>query len=457
MTISLRSLLLVGLGMTMGAANANRAFSSEERQRVVNFWKEPGRYAISAPKNHMATGLWQVRATPEGSLWLRQYSQARGLGKTAPTAIPAVQNADQKAWETWLNARIALDRANAALEARKRNVDQLGVTMPQLVDAPDPGPAPDNLVRLVAPLPVFAEAVTPMLHTVVFEDGTTHAWQDHPDMRPRFEYYRFRQGVMDGGNSMKRMPESDLVALLTKAGLDSKVRNVFGVVSLLEGGFDSINTYDTGFVSVGFIQFAALSEGGGSLARVLRRQKQDDPESFQRDFARYGVNVTPDALLAVIDPATGAERIGPDANKAIIDDKRLIAVFQRAGRLSEANRIAQLRVARDEYYPDNESLLVTVDGRILAGKVGEIIRSEAGMATLMDRKVNTGKLGPIITVLERIARSNKLQSFGEFAKFEREIIQGVKWRKDYLADSTLSQPSQKPDNSSQGRPPFSAR
>lgn len=448
--------LSLGLALTSfgwAGTGANRLFGDQEIQRIQQFWTQPGRYQANFPLNIQKIGVWQVRLTPEGSTWLRRYSQSRGLGKTPPNLTPVASGATTN-WEAWINAKIAFDRANAALEARKKNVEQISVEAPKLVVAEDPGPAPENLVAQVGEPPLFAEAVAPKLHTITFDDGSKHSWTDNPDMRPRYEYYRFREGVMDGGTPMRQLPDSEFNALLRLAGIEGAVKKVFSAVSLLEGGFDSINTYDTGWVSVGFIQFACLTEGGGSLGRVLLRQKTDDPTSFERDFQRFGVNVTPTGLLSVLNLDTGEERTGNDAARQIITDKRLIAVFQRAGRLSTPNRVAQLKVAKDEYYPVSDSILVPVDGRALGGKVGQIIRSEAGLATLMDRKVNTGKLDPLLSVLQGIARKYKIERFDQFADVEREIVSAMRWRKNYLEDSSLSQPTQKPDTNSQGQPSF---
>jgi hypothetical protein len=186
----------------------------------------------------------------------------------------------------------------------------------------------------------------------------------------------------------------------------------------------------------------------------MLRQKQDDPASFDRDFKKYGLDVTADGLICALDIEGKMEKQGADAARQIILDKRLIAVFQRAGRMSTANRVAQLAVAKSEYFPINDSLLIPVDGRVLSGKVGEIFQSEAGLATLMDRKVNTGKLDPILTVLQKVAREFKLERFEQFANYERQIIGMMRWRKNYLEDLTLTQPAQKPDTNSQGQPSF---
>jgi len=275
---------------------------------------------------------------------------------------------------------------------------------------------------------------------VRFHDGWEVRFVDQPPMRPRFAFLRFSEGVMKVGRSVRTIPDAEMQDLFRRAGVEGRLLRVVQSVSLLEGGFDSVNTYDTGFVSVGVIQFAALSAGAGSLGRVLLQMQRDDPAAFDAEFRRFGVGVTPDGRLAAIDPATGVEHQGPEANLAIIRDKRLTAVFPRAGQLSLPFRVAQVRVAVSEYYPGDDVVTVFVDGRAMAARVGDIFRSEAGLATLMDRKVNTGRLDPLAEVLGRAVRDFGVRSLTALAEFERHLIGLMRYRKDYLADATLQVP-----------------
>jgi len=102
--------------------------------------------------------------------------------------------------------------------------------------------------------------------------------------------------------------------------------------------------------------------------------------------------------------------------------------------------MAQIRVAKAAYYPADDVLAIQIGGRTLSGPVSTFIKSEAGMATLMDRKVNTGSLEPLPTVLALIAGENRVEHFEDLAKYERDIVSAMKFRKDYLADATLTQP-----------------
>ncbi len=75
----------------------------------------------------------------------------------------------------------------------------------------------------------------------------------------------------------------------------------------MEGGFESVNTYDTGWVSIGFIQFITGERGTGSLMEVLACLKKDNPEEYDRYFRRFGIDFDDRGILVVVDPSTAAE------------------------------------------------------------------------------------------------------------------------------------------------------
>jgi hypothetical protein len=407
------------------------SFSDAERQRIVRYWNSPGRYEVSVAAEKTP---WQVRLTPEGSQWLWNYNKARGLGKGPPGSTPTPVGPDEAVWEKWIEARVAYDRWLAGNEAAEKN----GQTAPAAVH--DPGDAPEGLVKLAGEPPKFANAVQPRQHKIKFDDDTVITFVDNPNMRHRYAYYRFCEGVMSAGTAVKSMPQGTLDKLFDKAGVSESAQKVMKSVSLLEGGFDSVNTYDTGFVSVGFIQFACLKDGAGSLGSVLQAQKRHYPVAYDRDFRKFGLDVNDKGCLVAVDPVSGEQSVGAAAAQTIIKDKRLIAVFQKAGRESEAFKISQIKVAYEQYYPENDLVTVLVGYSPLTGRVGDIIKSESGMATLMDRKVNTGKVEPLVSVLAEIATANNIATFSDFATYERDIVAALKYRKDYLTFGDLTQP-----------------
>jgi hypothetical protein len=420
-------------------------FTSDERDAVLRYWSDPTRYVSTVPTDAMEKGLWQVRLTTEGSTWLWALNKGKkNLGPPLPDA-PAASD-EQKAADAWVTARIARDRWIAWQAAVRNNQRVLGKALPAVdkdtpaVEPPDPGPLPALLAGTVGNPPPFAAAVVPMQHEVRFDDGTLVYQDNIRTGSQRYAYYRYSQGVISFGTAVKTLPQDKLDHLFHLANISDAEARVMRSVSMLEGGFDSINTYDTGYVSVGFIQFACLKDGAGSLGAMLRDYKTTNPDQFQKDFRDFGIDVTPSGALGVLDLVTGAEVYGPDAAKKIIDDKRLIAVFQHAGQRSEPYVAAQIRAAKDLYYPGDDTFSITIDGQTYTGKVSDVIKSEAGLATLMDRKVNTGTIALLTQVATDIAAEVKPKSLAELAKYEWEIVQRMRYRRDYLADASLSQP-----------------
>jgi hypothetical protein len=378
--------------------------------------------------------LWVVRQSVEGSTWLWNLNRVRNL----PKGTAAAPNA----WDQWIDARMALDQWQMEGQAALANAKLFNLPAPIGTPSPaDPGLVPDDLVAAVGNPPRFFALAIPQRYCVRFDDTTMCTAQDQVAIRARSPYYRFAQGVRSVGVPLKTLPGPDLTEAMTMAGITASQARVMRAVSLLEGGFDALNTYDTGAISVGFIQFTAGTAGNGSLVSVLQRMKFEQPEAFESDFRVFGVDVSDSSTLQVVDPTTGAVLEGALAVQKVIEDKRLSAVFQRAGMISRAFRVCQLEVAKDRYLPANDPISVSVDGQIIAGTVSDCIRSEAGLATLMDRKVNVGNIDSLAAVLQSVADQAKPKSLADLIPYEREVIERMKYRKDYLADSTLSQPA----------------
>jgi hypothetical protein len=389
-----------------------------EKDQIIRYWNEPNRYVTAS------TSKPGVRLTVDGSKWLWEYNRRRGKGKTNPGLVPPPSSDQEAKWEKWIDARVAYDRWRA---------------QPLAVVVPDPGPAPADLVELAGNPPQFASLVTPNKHVVTI-DGKQFAYEDNLDMRPRFAYYRFTDGVRSFGTKLGTLPPEELNLILDTAGIDASAAKVFKAVSLLEGGFDSLNTYDTGFISVGFIQFAALAEGGHSLGQTLLQFKTDDPIGFGKDFRRFGIDVTPTGLIVALDTNNRDEHVGAGANQQVIKDKRLAAVFQRAGQFS-AYRVAQVKTAKRMYWAAKEKWSIKKpSGEVISGTLDEIISSEAAMAIFLDRKVNTGSLGFLNAVLQAIADDQQEYCVDVLKRFEGILVETLWYRYNPNVDTVLTKP-----------------
>lgn len=432
------------IGALVAASASSQAqlyFSQEERSSVIEFWSNPERYSTSPLADSASKGSWRVRLTTEGSKWLLDYTRLLQPAKVSPSQDAKPTSAGQQAWEAWLARKVAWDNWKAAQDAFEKNLSE-GAASPDRPGAEpaQPGAMPADLAQKLPQPPAFASAVRPFQHRVSFGDGTVLNYQDNVAMRQRFAYYRFSEGVQSFGQRVREMDPQELRSMAREAGISDSDLKVLNSVSLLEGGFDSLNTYDTGYVSVGMIQFAALQGGAGSLGQVMLRMKQRSPEAFNAHFRKFGLEVTPRGELAALCPTSGAEFIGAQAAQKIIADKRLASVFQRAGRLSREFRVAQLMAAKDLYHPSADVIRVRGGGREWNIPVAQVFKSEAGIATLMDRKVNTGKLGSLDQIAGDLATRARLQRPEDLALLEYDLVMAMKYRKDYLSDPTLSKP-----------------
>jgi hypothetical protein len=467
--------ILVASGAVALAPMAQAKFAPEERDAIFAFWNSPGRYEVT--DDFRTNSPYLVRQTADGSRWQWNYDALRGIGKGAGKVTRA--KSIDPAWEPWVKAKVAYDYALASQAALAANLKWKGI-VPVAEDSmgdaggtvTDPGPMPATLASYLPAPPPFAQCVVAKRYLVRFEDstpalggpdavnldpasiglapaassptskgnGANYDFVDHVELRPRNSYFRFENGVRKAGLAVKNLDPAVLQDLSTRAGLTESESRVMRAVSMLEGGFESVNTYDTGFLSVGLIQFAAQSTGTGSLGAVLRRLRDDEPESFQKDFRRFGIDITDERQLVALDLRTGEEKVGPDAVATIIDDKRLTAVFQRAGERCDAYRLAQLKVAKEWYFPADDTVKFQVDGNNISMRVGDIVRSEAGLATLMEQKVHKGgypSLGPTLTA---VANEFRVLSPEQLVALEAVVVQRMKDRMDFLQDPTLSQP-----------------
>ncbi|MBC7807283.1 MAG: hypothetical protein H7145_14170 [Akkermansiaceae bacterium] len=408
------------------------SFTDAEREAVRIYWNGAGRYTILPSPDAAA----RVNVTVEGSTWYLAFTKIIAACRKTDPITAAI-------WQSWWDQRAAMWKAIASDAS----------VLPL-----DPGPAPQGLENAVgSPCPPLYEKVAPTRYTVTFalEDAPApFIYEDGIDFGKRnayYSYYRQKNGVIRPGKRVRDATGDEkkrLEAIFAKAGRTDFERRVLQAVSQYEGGFEAINTYDTGFVSVGFIQFITASDGTGSLAGVLQRYKTDDPANFQKDFRRFGIDVSSDSGLVCVNTATGAETRGADAVRQVIDDKRLTAVFERAAAF-DGFRLAQVAVARSQYWPADDTFPVGA-GTV---RVGDVVRSEAGMATLMDKKVNRGNIRDFADVAGKIMTERGLTDTRDLSKYERSLIAAMKYRGDFLADKSLSQPSPEPVPVSSPVPP----
>jgi len=416
-------------------------FGVSEAAAVRVWWSDPGRCQIDDQK---PGAPYVAAATAEGSEWLLAYYKAVYPGQPVmPDRAPQPVTRDQIDAEAWLERRIATDWSVAELAAKALNERR----QPLPDDRED---TPPRLRSTLGPAPRFAAPFHARRYTVSLPDCTVFT-TDVPKLRRNFPYLRTVGGVEISGFATG---ESAWAPTLRQSGANDQRGRVLQAVSRLEGGFDTVNTYDTGRVSVGIVQFAGMAEGRGSLGSVLLAWRSSDKSGFVAHLRRFGVDVTPEGELAVLDPQTGWELHGPAASWKVRTDPRLAAVLARAGRLSTGFQAAQVRTALALFWPGDKRVSWTAGGKTVTARLGDVFRSDAGMATLFDRAVNTGDIGSVMATVQSEATRLGARSATDLALREGELIQLLRYRQDFTLVAGLSKPSAYVASSRTSPPPM---
>ncbi len=419
-------------------------FTVSEAAAVRRWWADPSRYQVNDQMSASEGGPYTVAPTVEGSVWLLAYYKAFFPGQPIlPDRPPVPTTPSQRRAAQRIEARFQEDWSLASKDAAALN------------QGLDPAPTPpgdrlDGLSPTLGPAPRFAQAFRAKRYTVVFPDATVFA-SDNVKLDRGFPYLRATDGIdVPGFANGAGVWE----AALMRVGATGDKGKVLQAVSGLEGGFDCVNTYDTGRVSVGVVQFASMADGSGSLGSLLRAFKRDDPSGFQVAFRRYGVDVTSSGVLAVLDPATGCEVQGQAAVRRIQADKRLTAVFVRAGRVSAAFRGEQIHMALAMFWPGDRVVDWQSGGRRFSARLGEVFRSQAGMATVMDRLVNTGDVSAVLAVVRDRAVASGAKGAADLSNQESRLIRELRYRQDFMLLAGLTKPTELVASASATPPPF---
>jgi hypothetical protein len=413
---------LVALRSHLGEAPAADSARITNAINALLLWSDADATAVSTT---YATGTYtvgltgDVRQTHDYALWRRRAVQALN---SKPAAEKAAGNA-------WL----------AAYEAHEEWSVRGGT-----------GPEPAAAGAVPAAFSALGAPPTPSIRVVhsysVTLPGTTTAinYRDDP-VAPTYQYLISETGVAHAGTKLSARP--DRVAIFTAAGIaDATAQKVMTKVSTLEGGLEAVNTYDTGYISVGFIQFTSGQTGTGSLAGVLREMRTANAAEFNTYFHSLGIDVDSQGLT-VVDPASGTILRGADAVTKVMDDKRLTAVFQRAGTDSQAFQAAQVKRAHDEYYLAPQAFTVTQGGVAIAGHYQDVLTSEAGKTALMDRAVQRGVGNARQTfrdACKAVMTAHGAQTVADLASYETEIVPPLINRMDVLHQTDLTQPPAAP-------------
>ena len=202
---------------------------------------------------------------------------------------------------------------------------------------------------------------------------------------------RFRGHVYRG---RLRPDPALLAARLARLGLPTADARIFAVVSSLEGGFDTIQTYDRAKFSWGFIQYAAT----GGLPRLLHELKCRVPDCFGAHFGAVGIDVKEGEIAVSVN---GRTLRGFAARNRLHDAPALWKAFLSASK-DESVQDMQICVAHERYYRPMLEQRFSLGGRTY--QLGDLFAgSELGRAVLFDRAVHRGP-GYATLLIQRAAR-----------------------------------------------------
>ncbi|MFM9873327.1 MAG: hypothetical protein ACKVQS_07675 [Fimbriimonadaceae bacterium] len=426
-------LLAISIGQLQTESPAG-AFSETEADRLVSYWNQPERMKS---EDVNPSQPYQPVYSPIASAWLYNFYKKRDPNQPLiPTKPVVARTARHKEWDATIDQQYSQDYAWAQSVAAWMNAGIASNQTEGPVSRPL-SPIPADLQTTAGTPPPFFLVNRPQKITInlesyfgIFEEGV--------EVPRKYPFLRSAIGTVSSSTPPN---DYELNTLAAAANLPKNLIKPLAAVARLEGGFDTINTYDTGGISMGIIQFASLMTGRGSLSTLLQTYKNRQPSEYAANFRRYGIDIAFDGRLTVIDPRTGFENSGADAVRVVVEDKRLTAVFQRAAKLSSNFRAAQVRLLGDSYNPAKLSIPVTLGSITTSVQISNFINSEAGLATLMDRLVNRGTIDPLPAVVSNLARENNITTISGLASLEKLVIERMTYRHDFLAVSNLGQPS----------------
>ncbi len=340
-----------------------------------------------------------LHASPALSDWLRKLRQAERDGR-----ILSVEAS---------SARQGLSQQIHDKKADLGQAVQVSSSIASLIGLP---PAPLILARRA-------------IHNV--SDGQFEVvLSDHVSAPALYEGYYRSNGFRHYGPRIAQMRLDEWQRVVSESGISTLAGRVIYRVAGLEGGYESLNTFDTGGVSSGILQFASLLSGSGSLVTVMQECRTLDSSGYRQAFVDHGVDVDSSGSLIAL-AEDGTWKAGPQAVNHIAASPKLAALFIRAGRIFKAYRLAQVRIAERLYYPAGRILRLDVGGRQFFTQIGSIIRSEDGLAIVMDRYVHTGKVDSVRDAINLVIREKNLKTPTEASRYEDEILDRIIHRRDF--------------------------
>ena len=159
---------------------------------------------------------------------------------------------------------------------------------------------------------------------------------------------------------------------------------VMKAVSLNEGKFDGINTYDRGFLSMGIFQWTlGQDDRMGELPALLKKIKSFFPGTFQSYFSTHGIDVSPDTNTTYGYLTLNGQPAGLPQLKDLFRDPKVAFRFWKAAQHPDV-QATQIEHAisrlKNFYWKDSYAAM--------GYPLNKLITSSYGVALLLDNHVN---------------------------------------------------------------------
>lgn len=226
----------------------------------------------------------------------------------------------------------------------------------------------------------------------------------------------YANGVMYAGQSNIQLDVNSIASI----GLSQNHAKALQYVSVHEGKFDAINSYDKAIFSYGFVQFVGKQEHGASLNDVLNSMRTNAGNAFQQVFGRVGIG-SEGRTVTVLDDR-GSKLTNDQAWLYIQKDVRLAGAFIQAG-FDPSLVLEQLRMANNLYVQPSLKRAIDVNG--MQRPLGEFITTEGLVTAVIAIAVSRG-VGGMSKILgeacSKVASQQGINNPGALPSIDERLV-----------------------------------
>jgi len=236
----------------------------------------------------------------------------------------------------------------------------------------------DDLIKVSEPVTV----TTGELHiSQVVRRGKTRVIVSDGNLEAQFT--KFRKGLYTSGRQKPIDFINNNKDSLSELGLTDSAVNIMVSVSENEGNLDAINTWDNSFMTFGMFQWTIGARGDpGELPALLKKIKDGDPETFNKFYGQFGLDVVNTGTISGYFSLNG-NKLDNYGDKEQMRSSEWSFYFWRSGQdpAVQAFEVQHALSRIDTFYRKSA---YKVNGYYIS----DLVTSEYGVALLLDNHVN---------------------------------------------------------------------